>query len=409
MGEYEELDDSKLPELREQIEQIKQSIIESQNIIDATHTVTRSYEDNQGKTIHYSVTEYVYSASARRAAKEYINQATITLREIEKEIVKLEGLPIILAQAEQIVNDALSEIYNNYGVKASNAVCGKEVTYVPPANTNYSAPALPTHNAWNYKKDIPEGKLDLGQFYMRPELVTKYGSYDDYLNGVEKENNPIYNKDMEDNGIEPGEDPNATPEDTEPEVPEDTTPEEDTEQPDTDTPVEEDKPDEPSEPTEPDKPSEPSQPENPSQPSEPDKPSQPTTPSKPDTPNGTTKPNTPTIPIIPDDEGDTGVSDIPIIPDESLPSDGDNVIGDNNNQDIPPIIEIPDNNNQNDIIDITPPGNDEMPNTNDDKSSDLIKTIGIVSGVGAAVGAAALGAHTISKAKKNDMYEDDEE
>ena len=61
---------------------------------------------------------------------------------------------------------------------------------------------------------------------------------------------------------------------------------------------------------------------------------------------------------------------------------------------------------RNDIVDITPPSHDEVSNSND-RSGDLLKTVGIISGVGAAVGAAALGAHTISKAKKNDMYEDE--
>ena len=334
-------------------------------------------------------------------AKEYITQATTTLREIEKEIVKLEGLPIILAQAEQIVNDALSQIYNNYGVKVSNAVCGKEVSYIPPSNTSYTAPELPKHNPWNYNKDIPEGKLNLGQFYMNPDLVRKYGSYDDYLNGVEKENNPYYNEDMEDNGIEPGEDPNQ-PEDTEPE---DTNPEdEDTDNPETDEPSEQ-----PSEPSEPEQPSEPSEPEQPSEPSEPEQPSQPSkpsTPDVPDTPNGSTKPSTPTVPVVPEDDGNAGYPDTPIIPDETYPEDGDLVI-DNNNQEIPPIVEIPDNDNGNGLVDITPPGNDEIPNSDSDNGGNLIKTVGIISGVGAAVGAAALGAHTISKAKKNDMYEDD--
>ena len=482
MGDYEELDDSKLPELRDRVEQIKQAIMDAQNIIDATHTVTKTYQDDRGGTNYYYVTEYVYSAGARRAAREYIVQATSLLREVEKEIVKLEGLPIILAQAEQIVNDALSQVYNKYGVKVSNVVCGKEVSYIPPANTTYTAPDMPKYNPWIYVKKTPEGKLKPEDFYRNQDLRNEYGAnYDDYLNGVTRENNPMYNTSMEDKGIEPGQSLNDKILGKDEDVPEETTPEdennsnEDTEVPDTEKPIESpqqekptspqnptqpnpqnpstpsqpekpsepsspsaptqpekpsepsspsaptqpEKPSEPSSPstpTQPEKPSEPSSPSSPTQPEKPSEPSSPSTPSKPNTPSrpSTTtqpsNPSTPTIPIIPDDNS-AGYPDTPIIPDEVYPEDGDLAIGDNIgnnniNQDIPPIIEIPENNVGNDIVDITPPSHNEIPNSND-RSGDLLKTVGIISGVGAAVGAAALGAHTISKAKKNDMYEDE--
>ena len=490
MGDYEELDDSKLPELRDRVEQIKQAIMDAQNIIDATHTVARAYENERGGTSYYYVTEYVYSAGARRSAREYIVQATGILREVEREIVKLEGLPIILAQAEQIVNDALSQVYNKYGVKVSNVVCGKEVSYIPPSNTTYSAPELPKYTPWVYVKERPDGKLLPEDFYKNQDLRAQYGAnYDDYLNGVLRENNPMYNTSMEDKGIEPGDSlDDKIFENDEVEVPEDVTPEdenepnEETEVPETDKPVEApqqkpstpqnptqptpQRPNSPSQPSEPSTPSQPSEPSTPSQPSEPSAPSQPSepstpsqpnepstpsqpsepstpsqpsepsTPSQPNEPSTPSQPNepstpsqpskpsipsspsrpstpsTPTIPVIPEDNGEAGYPNTPIIPDEVYPENGDLSIGDNigNNdmiQDIPPIVEIPENNNDgNGLVDITPPGNTDTPSTTD-RSGDLLKTIGIISGVGAAVGAAALGAHTISKAKKNDMYEDD--
>ena len=114
MGDYDELDDAKLPELKEKAEQIKQGILDAENIINATHNVSVPVEDGNGATTYRYITQYVYSAGARNDAKNYIYQARKLLIEINKEINKLENLPIVLAQAEQIVNDALVEIYGNY-------------------------------------------------------------------------------------------------------------------------------------------------------------------------------------------------------------------------------------------------------------------------------------------------------
>ena len=43
----------------------------------------------------------------------------------------------------------------------------------------------------------------------------------------------------------------------------------------------------------------------------------------------------------------------------------------------------------------------------EDKWAEVAKAIGISLGAGAAVGAAALGAHTVKKAKENNIYEDE--
>ena len=82
--------------------------------------------------------------------------------------------------------------------------------------------------------------------------------------------------------------------------------------------------------------------------------------------------------------------------------------------DIPPIVEIPDEDFvtpdvpavDDKPIDITPPSVKDEPSGNDN-GIDLAKAIGISIGAGAAVGAAALGAHTVKKAKENNIYEDD--
>ena len=483
MGEYEELDDAKLPELKEKAEQIKQNILDAENIINATHNVPVPVEDENAPTTYRYITQYVYSAGARNDAKNYIYQARKLLIEINKEINKLENLPIVLAQAEQIVNDALVEIYGNYGVKVSNTVTGKTVSYIPPQNTNYVAPPYSRVDYFLNTRVI-EGKVDQGRFYMTPALQAQYGSYEDYLNNVLKENNPMYNHELEDNGIEPGQSlddkifdkpeepeepevpeetpetgddvgdtpeepqtpsnpkpdntnpqtpsnpkPEGTtpetpsdpkPEDTTPETPSDPKPEGTTPETPSDPKPEDTTPETPSDPkpedTTPETPSDPKpedttpvvpeepKPEIPSNP-EPEKPSEPK-PEKPSTkPNVDEKPSSPVIPNVPGTDDTPGVTpDIPSEPDI----------------DIPPIVEIPDDDFitpdipavddtpviDDKPIDITPPNVKDEPSGNDN-GIDLAKAIGISLGAGAAVGAAALGAHTVKKAKDNNIYEDE--
>ena len=482
MGDYEELDDSKLPELREKITQTKAQIAEAQTIINATKQVTHTYTDENGKVQSYTTTEYVYSASARQAAMRFIREATILLQELSKEVEKLEGLPIILAQAEQIVNDALSEIYASYGVSVSDIVVGHESSYIPPANTTYTGTLPKPNNDLGIDREIPEGKVSEAEFDQSLGLQHIYGTYNDYLNGVESKNNPMHNPAKEDTGI--GADISDTPEvdDGQPDTPEENpddglttepndedpkgnnpngnnpsddkpsgdkpsgdtpsgdkpstnTPSED--KPSTNTPSEdkpttntpsEDKPstDTPSEdkpttnsPSE-DKPSTntPSE-DKPSTntPSE-DKPStnspsedEPTTNTPSENKPSTNKPNqnssstskpsggnsykpTPSVP-------DTGTNDNLIVDNET-----ENIPEVDNSETIPPVVEIPDD----EIVDITPDNvyeNSTENSSSSNESSDLAKKIGIGLGVGAAVGAAALGAHTYSKAKKNNIYEDD--
>ena len=502
MGDYEELDDSKLPELKEKAEQVKQEILNAQAIIDATHNVKYSKEGENGQTIYYTVTEYIYSVDARKEARKYITSARLLLIEINKEINKLENLPIVLAEAEQIINDALSDIYSNYGVKVGNTITGKNVSYIPPQNTNYVAPVYSKPEVFSTYGSV-EGKVDEDVFMMSLGLQNMYGTYEDYLNGVYRENNPMYNPNKEDNGIEPGQtlndkifdksdeneveeindipdekeendtpspttqnsNPNTTPSADKPSGSNNTTPS----QPTTEIPADSDT-NTPSQPTT-EIPSDsdtntPSQPtteipsdsdtNTPSQPtteipsdSDTNTPSQPTTeipsdsdtntPSQPTTEipsdSDTNTPSQPTTEIPADSDTNT-----PSQPNPSIsPSKPDNNIGNSNVDgtiiidtpadtetpvvDVPPVIEIPDNNELPIIetpiiddpiidskpIDITPNTNENNISISSNNSSDginLAKAIGVSLGVGAAVGAAALGAHTIKKSKENNLYED---
>ena len=477
MGDYEELDDSKLPELREKITQTKAQIAEAQTIINATKQVTHTYTDANGKVQSYTTTEYVYSASARQAAMRFIREATILLQELSKEVEKLEGLPIILAQAEQIVNDALSEIYASYGVSVSDIVVGHESSYIPPANTTYTGTLPKPNKDLGIDREIPVGKVSEAEFDQSLGLQHIYGTYNDYLNGVESKNNPMHNPAKEDTGI--GADISDTPEvdDGQPDTPEEnpddgltTEPnDEDSkgnnpsgnnpsgnnpsgnkpssnnpsgnnpsgnnpsgnnpsgnkpssnnpsgnnpstntpsgDKPSTNTPSE-DKPttNTPSE----DKPST-------NTPSE-DKPTT-NTPSE-DKPSTNTPSENKPITNKPNQNssstlkpsGGNSYKPAPSVPDTGT---NDNLIVDNetenipevdNSETIPPVVEIPDD----EIVDITPDNvyeNSTENSSSSNEGSDLAKKIGIGLGVGAAVGAAALGAHTYSKAKKNNIYEDD--
>ena len=458
MGEYEELDDSKLPELKEKAEQVKQEILDAQAIVDATHNVKKSKEGTNGELTYYYVTEYVYSVAARKEARSYITSARILLLQINREINKLENLPIVLAEAEQIINDALSDIYGNYGKKVGTAVTGKTVAYIPPQNTNYVAPAYSNTEVFSTYSSV-EGKVDEDVFMMSLGLQSLYATYEDYLNGVLKENNPMYNKDIEDNGIEPGEslndkifdepeetDPNpedisgtpdadkdtgGTPDDSKPETPSDTKPETPND-PKPETPSDP-KPETPSDPK-PETPSDP-KPETPSDP-KPETPSdpKPETPSdpKPETPSDP-KPETPSDPKpeTPSDPKPETPSDpkpeTNVTPSQPSNPDGNsgatnpgNTVPDTPVEDIPPIVEIPDEPDtpiadapvieeptvDKPVIDITPDYGNDNDNSSSGDGLNLTKALGISLGVGAAVGAAALGAHTVKKAKDNNIYED---
>ncbi|MBQ8659817.1 MAG: hypothetical protein IJ475_03160 [Bacilli bacterium] len=448
MGDYEELDDSKLPELREKITQTKAQIAEAQTIINATKQVTHTYTDSSGKVQSYTTTEYVYSASTRQAAMKFITEATILLKELTEEVTMLEGLPIILAQAEQIVNDAMSEVYSKYGVSVSDVVVGKQSNYIPPVNTSYTGTLPVANKDLGIEREIPEGKVSEAEFDQSLGLQHIYGTYNDYLNGVESKNNPMHNPAKEDTGIVIDNifgNPVLDDDNEQEEIPDENQDDEFTAEPDTDNPKGEnpnndkpsgdkpsngnpdnDKPsgDKPSngnpnndkpngdKPVE-DKPVEDKPVEDKPVDDKPvedkpvedkpveDKPVEdkpkPSNPSRPSGENSY-KP-TPSIPDIETNEDlivDNETENIP--DDEVIP---DNEI-DNN---IPPIVEIPDD----EIIDITP---DNVYDNKDDSSasnegSDLVKKIGIGIGVGAAVGSAALGAHTYSKVKKNNIYEED--
>ncbi len=428
MGEYEELDDSRLPILKQKIEELKADIEAAQNIMNATKQVTHTSTDANGKVHTYTTTEYVYSAAVRSQAKATIEAAKKLIQECEKEIAKLEGLPVILAQAEQIMNDALSEIYSKYGVQVNDVVAGKESTFTPPQNTSYKGSLPSGTKPFEIEREIPAGKVSEEEFNKNSQLQSMYGTYNDYLNGVKAENNPMYNPDYEEENIE--EEPNLDNEDEFGSKPETGKPESGTEgsKPETGKPESGDTGSKP-ETGKPESGDTGSKPET-GKPDNGDTGSKPET-GKPDNDDTGSKPetgkpesgDTGSKPVTGKPEGGNSVSNKPNISypsnddvDVNIPEVEDNLVNDvvdnesnvqgDNGETIPPVVEIPDD----EIVDITPDNvydNNTDNSSSSNESSDLTKKIGIGLGVGAAVGAAALGAHTYSKAKKNNIYEED--
>lgn len=202
MEDYEELDDSKVTELKDHANKLKQDITEANNIINATHLVDYSKTNENGEETTYQIRQYMYSAETRRNTLAFLKKAEKTLIQIEKLILKLENLPIVIAQAQQIINDALLEIYSTYGVETSNIVVGKEVSYIPPTNTIFYKPTFTQNNHWKYLQEVSDDKVTSQEFYSREDLILKYGaSYKDYLNDVEHTNASFYNALYKDNSI----------------------------------------------------------------------------------------------------------------------------------------------------------------------------------------------------------------
>lgn len=192
MEDYDELDDTKFQELKDEIELIKRNINKCEEIYNATHEVKT--KDDKGKEKKY--TEYTYSVDARNQAKKYIQEANEKLELINKELVKLEGLSEIINQAQDIINQALNEIYSSYGVDVSKIVTGNSSSFIPPTYTVYEPKELPTYTSTE-SNTIKKPGFDLNWIFNGH----KYENYEDYENGVKKEYNPMYNDKIKDNGI----------------------------------------------------------------------------------------------------------------------------------------------------------------------------------------------------------------
>lgn len=194
LEDYDTIDDTKLQETVESILEAKKIIATLKLSINQTQTASKEVTDDAGNTKTVQYTEYVYSTSARETMQKKVAELEQIVEELTKEVKKQEGLYDIMARAEQIINDALSSIYSDYATKINNIVASNSVSYTPPANTTYISPSsIPTSLTLNSTSSIPSGKVSEANFNKDNQLINTYGTYDDYLNGVEKVNNPKYN------------------------------------------------------------------------------------------------------------------------------------------------------------------------------------------------------------------------
>lgn len=133
IGDDGELDDSKIPELEQEITNCKSQIDSLTQKINAEHEVCETIYDEY-KNITYSNChlEYLYSASKRSAWQKEINEYNDKIDELNKEIEKLKGLAEIINQAQEIINAAIESIKDGYG-----QITG-EVASTKLNNFNYS-------------------------------------------------------------------------------------------------------------------------------------------------------------------------------------------------------------------------------------------------------------------------------
>ena len=203
LEDYDYIDDTKLEETVKTILEAKATISTLKMSISQTQTSSKEVTDESGNTKIETYTEYVYSANARKAMQSKITELEQIIEELTKEVRKQEGLYNVLAQAEQIINDALSEVYSKYATKVSNIVTGTEVSYTSPNNTTYVSPeTIPSRLEQDSQTyEIPSGKVTKEDFDKDSELKNTYGTYEDYLNGVEIIHNNEYT-DTANKGIE---------------------------------------------------------------------------------------------------------------------------------------------------------------------------------------------------------------
>ena len=129
--EYSFLDDSKIPDIKESIQNIKAHISSLQGKIHAKRMVTYFIHGPKGNVIgSYQRLENVFSAWE---IQEFQRQVSLLLHDLdrcERKLEKLEGLCIVQSQAEQIIKDAVEEIYSTYGEAVENTIVGNNIEYI---------------------------------------------------------------------------------------------------------------------------------------------------------------------------------------------------------------------------------------------------------------------------------------
>ncbi len=152
MGDYDELDDAKIPELKTQVANLEAEIKSLQAKIDEMKEVCDT--DSEGKSTNCHM-EHVYSDSARAEFAAQIKKNEELIVELNKEIEKLEGLWEVINKAADIVNGAVDEIKADYAkdvqdvaVAAPEQVLNstEQQTGVTPVDTSAQTGTTPAGN-----------------------------------------------------------------------------------------------------------------------------------------------------------------------------------------------------------------------------------------------------------------------
>ena len=133
MGDYDELDDSKIPELKAKVTELKSEIESLQAKIDEMKEVCDT--DSEGKSSNCHM-EHVYSDSARAEFAEQIKKNEELIEELNKEIEKLEGLWEVINQAADIINGAIEEVKGDYAKGVQDVAVAEPEQVLNSTNQN---------------------------------------------------------------------------------------------------------------------------------------------------------------------------------------------------------------------------------------------------------------------------------
>ncbi len=173
MGEDVELDDTKLPELKQQFEDLKTKIeemkvtltkMQSCTVPGETHTST---DPETGEPTSYTDPDTpCYTSGELSAYSETIAEAEFQRDELKKDIEKLEGLAEVVQNAQKLINDAIEQVKYMYENPVKDA----------DGNTRFVA---------NFHLDLSAYGLDPNKDY-----VKIIDDYYDRLNPKEEETIP---------------------------------------------------------------------------------------------------------------------------------------------------------------------------------------------------------------------------
>ena len=167
MEGYDELDDSRIDEYKTEVVNLKQENVDLQGKIDEMREECTVDSDSGEETC---VMIHCYNESERAEFHETIVQNTAKIEELNRLIDKLEGLAEVMNQAANIVNNAVSEIKNDYESKVSDLCVAEPESVVDAVDTtpldnlsqtpqtfNDTTPVTPVNTNLGSASGVPPG------------------------------------------------------------------------------------------------------------------------------------------------------------------------------------------------------------------------------------------------------------